>query len=79
MRVSDMLFLPLSPLASRRSPLFLFEILEQFRVELMPLQQLVEFRAIAFGEPRRLSDIAIGDPQDLREIIALELAPRVLE
>src|SRR5688572_3703906 len=46
--------------------------LEQLRVELMALQQLVELGAVALGETRSLRDVAFGDLQQSREILALE-------
>ena len=45
----------------------------------MALQKLVELGAIALRQPRRLSHVAIGDSEDLRQILALEFSPRVLE
>src|SRR5688572_8105569 len=56
-----------------------FGVLEELRVQLMALQQFVELRAVAFGQPRGLRHVAVGDAQDLREVVALELAPRVFE
>ena len=42
-------------------------------------QQFIEVRAVALGQPRRLADIAAGDLQDLRQIIAGKLIPRFIE
>src|SRR5689334_4552048 len=57
----------------------LLQVLEEFWIELMSLQQLVELRAIALRQPRCLRHITVGNAQYLGEIFALELAPRFLE
>ena len=54
----------------------LFEIVGQ---QLVARQQLVEVGAIAFGQARRLADIAARDLQDLRQIIAREFIARLVE
>src|SRR5204862_6163246 len=54
-------------------------VLEQFGVELVALEKLVELRAVALREPRRLGHVAIRDATDLSEVVAPELAARVLE
>src|SRR6185436_5841748 len=53
--------------------------LEQFGVEMMPLQKLVELGAIALGQSRRLGNIAPSDFQKFGEIVAFEFAARGLE
>src|SRR5262249_44677205 len=40
-------------------------LLEVFGHQLVPAEQLVEIRAVALGQARRLADIAAGDLQDL--------------
>src|SRR5262245_35100507 len=53
--------------------------LEHRGVEVMALQQLVELGAIALRQSRRLRHVAIGDLEQLGQIIALELEARGLE
>jgi hypothetical protein len=53
--------------------------LEQLGVELMTLQQFVEFGAVTFGESSRLRHIAVGNFEQLRKIITLEFLACVLE
>ena len=45
----------------------------------MPPQQLVEIRAIALREPRRLAHVAARDLQQLRQVVARELVARFRE
>src|SRR4051812_40315712 len=52
---------------------------EELGIELVTLQELVELGAVALGEACRLGHVAFGDPEDLREILALEFAPGVFE
>src|SRR5258706_16076947 len=52
---------------------------EDRRLDAVALQQLVELGAIAAREFRRLSDAALGELEDAREVIALEALARVLE
>src|SRR5260221_13638697 len=53
--------------------------LEQSRIEIVPLQQVVELAAIALREPRRLAHVASGQPQQLRQVVELEALLRIVE
>ena len=48
------------------------ELLEQSRIEMVALKELVELGTVAFREARRLGNIATGDLEHLREVFALE-------
>src|SRR5688572_18826220 len=54
-------------------------LFEQLRIELVALQQLVEFCAIALREARRLGNVALGDLEQAGEVFALEFLARFLE
>src|SRR5690606_3928208 len=53
--------------------------LELLGIELVPAEQLVEVRAVALREPRRLAHVAARDLQQLREVVARERVPRLRE
>ena len=53
--------------------------LELRRAELVLVQQLVELGAVALGDARRLRHVAVGDLQQLGQVVALELAARLDE
>ena len=53
--------------------------LELVRVQVMSRQQLVEIRAIALREPRRLADVAHRDLQNLRQVITSEFVTCIAE
>ena len=54
-------------------------LLEVVRQQLVARQQLVEVGAVALREPRRLADVAGGDLQDLRQVVAREFVARLVE
>ena len=53
--------------------------LEIVRHQLVPPEQLVEVGAVALRQSRRLADVPPGDLQDLRQVAARELIPRLVE
>ena len=53
--------------------------LEHRGLEPVPLQELVELGAVAFGKQRGLGDIAARDLEQAHEIVALECLARFLE
>lgn len=53
--------------------------LEQLGIEVVPLEQFVEFGTVALGQSRRLGDVAAGDLEEFGEVFALEFASRGLE
>ncbi len=64
---------------SRAAIASLFLGLEHSRLEAVPLEQLVELRAVAVREPGRLGDVASRHAQDAHEVLALESPARFLE
>ena len=52
---------------------------EHPRLERVAVEQAVELGAVAAGEARRLRDVARGDLEDARQVVALERAPRLVE
>src|SRR3970040_1457578 len=53
--------------------------LEGDGIEAVALEQRAEIAAAALGELRRLGDVAVGDPQHAGQVLALELAARLVE
>ena len=68
---------PLSRGADRRRSDF--RVLEELGIELVPLEEFVELRAIAFGEAGSLGHVAVRNTQYLRKVLALEFSTRVFE
>jgi hypothetical protein len=54
-------------------------LLEIFRRQLMPSQQLIKVRAISLRQASRLTHIPTRDLEDLREIVASELVACLIE
>src|SRR6185312_11852711 len=54
-------------------------LFELFRRQLMPREELVEVRPVALRQPGRLTHVAAGDLQDLRQVAAGELIARLIE
>src|ERR1019366_6608058 len=52
---------------------------EQRGIEFVPLQQLVEFGAVALGKLGSLRHVAGGDLEQPRQVVALKLLARLLE
>ena len=50
-------------------------VLKLIRLQLVPCQQLVKVCAVSFGQSSRLAYIALGDLQDLGQIVPGELVP----
>ena len=50
--------------------------LEPPRLQGVPVEQPVELRAVASGQPRRARDVSLRDREDAREVIPLEGAAR---
>src|SRR6267378_3331462 len=57
----------------------LLALFELFGRQLMTRQELVEVRSVALGEARRLTHVAAGDLQDLRQVAARELVAGLVE
>src|SRR5438477_7324399 len=66
-------------MARYRQVILGFALLEHRRLEAVSLKQLVELGPIAFGELGGLRDVAAGDLEQARQVVALKGLARFLE